>query len=38
MSKKYTVKKAVAVCLGVALTLGATGCNFFVTDSQEDLK
>lgn len=38
MGKKHTIKKIAAVCLGVALTVGATGCNFFVADSQEDLK
>ncbi len=38
MSKKHTVKKAVALGLGIALTVGATGCNFFVTDTQADLK
>ena len=37
MSKKHTLKKAGALLLGVALTIGSTGCNFFPTDTQKDL-
>ena len=36
MSKK-NLKKTAAVMLGLALTVGATGCNFVVTDSARDL-
>ena len=38
MNKKHTFKKTAALLLGLALTVGATGCNFVVTDSQADLK
>lgn len=38
MSKKNTMKKAATIFLGLALTVGAAGCNFLVTDTQEDLK
>ena len=37
MSKKHTLKKMGALLLGVALTVGSTGCNFFPADTQEDL-
>ncbi len=37
MSKK-NLKKTAALMLGLALTVGATGCNFVVTDSARDLK
>lgn len=37
MSKKNTVKKTAAIVLALAATLGATGCNFIVTDSEKDL-
>ncbi len=37
MNKKYTLKKSAALFLGLALTVGATGCNFLVTDSEKDL-
>ncbi len=37
MSKKHTMKKTAAILLGVALTAGATGCNFITTDSDKDL-
>jgi len=37
MSKKHTFKKTAALLLGIALTVGSTGCNFFPTDSQKDL-
>ncbi len=37
MNKKHTFKKAAALLLGVALSVGATGCNFFPTDSEKDL-
>lgn len=38
MSKKNAVKKTAAVLLAVTATVGATGCNFIVTDSEKDLK
>ncbi len=38
MNKKHTFKKTAALLLGLALTVGATGCNFIVTDSEADLK
>lgn len=38
MSMKYRLKKTAAILLGLALTVGATGCNFTTTDSQADLK
>ena len=38
MSTKHTMKKAAAIFLGLAMTVGATGCNFLVTNSQADLK
>ena len=37
MSKK-NLKKTAALMLGLALTVGATGCNFVVTDSARDLE
>ena len=37
MNKKHTFKKAAAVFLGLAMTVGATGCNFFTVDNQKDL-
>lgn len=37
MSKKNTVKKAAALFLGLALTVGGAGCNFLVADTQKDL-
>lgn len=37
MNKKNTLKKTAALMLGLALTVGATGCNFIVTDSEKDL-
>ncbi|MBQ8428801.1 MAG: hypothetical protein IJX30_01740 [Clostridia bacterium] len=36
MNKKNTLKKTAALLLGLALTVGATGCNFIVTDSAAD--
>ena len=36
MNKKNTVKNTAALLLGLALTVGATGCNFVVTDTAED--
>ena len=36
MNKKNTVKKTAALLLGLALTVGATGCNFVVTDTAKD--
>ena len=37
MSKKNIFKKTAAVVLGTAITVGATGCNFLVTDNEKDL-
>lgn len=37
MSKKHTIKKTAALLLGLALTFGATGCDFIVSDSEKDL-
>lgn len=37
MNKK-NLKKTAALMLGLALTVGATGCNFIVTDSARDLE
>ena len=37
MSKKHTLKKMGALLLGIALTVGGTGCNFFPADTQKDL-
>ena len=37
MSKKHTLKKTGALLLGIALTVGSTGCNFFPTDNKKDL-
>lgn len=37
MNKK-NLKKTAALMLGLALTVGATGCNFVVTDSARDLE
>ena len=37
MNKTKTFKKTAALLLGLALTVGATGCNFIVTNSEEDL-
>lgn len=36
MNKKKMVKKTAALLLGLALTVGATGCNFIVTDTAAD--
>lgn len=38
MNKKHTLKKTAALLLSLGLTVGATGCNFLVTDSVADLK
>jgi len=38
MNKKSMLKKTAALLLALGLTIGATGCDFLVTDSQEDLK
>ena len=38
MNKKHTFKKVAALLLGVAMSVGATGCGFITTDNQEDLK
>ncbi|MBQ8394991.1 MAG: hypothetical protein IJX49_05400 [Clostridia bacterium] len=37
MNKKNTIKKTAAILLGLALSVGATGCNFVVTDNEKDL-
>ena len=37
MSKKNSIKKASALMLGLALTIGATGCDFIKTDNAKDL-
>lgn len=37
MNKKNAIKKTAAVLLGLALGVGATGCNFIVTDNEKDL-
>ncbi|MBO5411574.1 MAG: hypothetical protein J6A38_00620 [Clostridia bacterium] len=38
MGKKHTFKKTAALFLGATLTVGATGCNFLLTDSEKNLK
>ena len=38
MNNKHTFKKAAALFLGLALTVGATGCSFITTDNQADLE
>ena len=38
MSKRNTIKKTAALCMSVALTFGATGCTFLLTDNDLDLK
>lgn len=38
MNKKHTLKKTAALLLALALTVGATGCDFLLTDNQKDLK
>lgn len=37
MNNKNILKKTAAIALGVALTIGATGCNFVLTDNEKDL-
>ena len=37
MDKKNTMKKVSALCLALALTAGATGCEFIITDGIADL-
>lgn len=37
MNKKNTLKKMAAVAMVAALGLGATGCNFIITDNEADL-
>ena len=37
MSKKNSIKMAAALTLSLALTVGATGCNFIRTDNAKDL-
>lgn len=38
MKMKHTLKKTAALLLSLGLTVGATGCNFLITDSVADLK
>ncbi|MBQ8291788.1 MAG: hypothetical protein IJX88_04710 [Clostridia bacterium] len=38
MNKKNALKKTAALLLGLALAVGATGCNFIVTNNEADLK
>lgn len=38
MNKKNVLKKTVAMLMGVALAVGATGCNFILTNSDADLR
>ena len=38
MNNKHTFKKAAALFLGIALSVGATGCSFISTDNQADLE
>lgn len=37
MDKKRTMKKTAALTLGMALAIGAAGCEFVVTDSNNDM-
>ena len=37
MSRRNTIKKTAALCMSVALTMGATGCTFLLTDNDKDL-
>ena len=37
MSRRNTIKKTAALCMSVALTMGATGCTFLLTDNDLDL-
>ena len=37
MNTKKTVKKTAALCLGLALTVGATACDFITTDNFADM-
>ena len=37
MNKKNTIKHTAAIFLGLALTLGATGCDFIRTDNAKDM-
>lgn len=38
MNNKHTFKKTAALFLGLALSVGATGCSFITTDNQKDLE
>ncbi len=38
MRKMNTIKKTVALCMSVALTMGATSCTFLLTDNDLDLR
>lgn len=38
MNKKHIWKKTAALVLALGLTIGATGCNFFVADNVRDLE
>ena len=37
MNKKQTIKTTAAMILGLAIAMGATGCEFFTKDSKRDL-
>lgn len=37
MNKKHTMKKTAALTLGMALAIGGAGCEFVVTDSNNDM-
>lgn len=38
MGKRNTIKKTAALCMSVALMMGATGCTFLLTDNDLDLR
>lgn len=38
MKTKHTLKKTLTAFLALALTFGAVGCDFLVTDNQKDMK
>ena len=38
MNKMNKMKKTVAMLLGVTMAIGATGCQFVVTDNEKDMK
>ena len=37
MNKKNTFKQTAALLFSLAIAVGATGCNFFPTDTEKDL-